>query len=91
MERQWSQRGFDVLIDTAFDASRSGLRDVEVAEEFLETVPIQCVDDVLLAESLLPIHVQVRQVDDAHEDVHGDGELRGEAETEAIVAAVEGE
>ena len=60
---------FDLLIHGVFDAQRGGLCDVEVAEELHEAISGEGVGDVRLPPLALPVQVEVRQLDDTHEDV----------------------
>ena len=63
---------FDLVDDGVSYTCRGGLCNVEVAEKLSEAVAREGLDDVCLPPPLLPVHVQIRKVDDAHEDVHCD-------------------
>ena len=62
----------DLLNHVPLDTYRGGLCNVKVAGELLERLAEESVDDVLLPPLLLPVHVQVWKVDDAHTDMHCD-------------------
>ena len=61
---------FDFVDGGVFDACWRGLRNVKVAEQLVEAVAREGIDSVLLSVLSLPVHVHLREVDDAHEDVN---------------------